>query len=73
MGTALETITHELGLSRSSAARIIRLLAIGAPVGPWERRVRAILERYPDQYFIWVGTRLVPWRPSRHEQTAATG
>lgn len=73
MRTAVETISYELGLSRTSATKIIKLLQLGAPVGPWEHRVREILARYPDQYFIWTGTRLVPWRPPFHEQTAATG
>lgn len=71
MRTAIETIAHELGLSRTSAAKAVRLLELGAPIGPWEARVRVILARFPDQYFVWTGSRLVPWRPPMQRRETA--
>jgi hypothetical protein len=72
MTIVVNTIVTELGLSPSAAAKIIKLIQLRQPAGPYEDRIKVILVRFAPQHFIWTGTRLVPWEPY-HEPAAATG
>ena len=65
-------VSTELGLSLSAARRIIQLIHLGADAGPRQDQAAAIIARFKPQYFIWVGSRLIPWEP-HHEPATSTG